>query len=136
MALALCLLLSLCPASLLISANAARQVYYKIDFSDAVLASGIGQRVDKDCAVVSMATVESYLYGAKTQDEKNKIYDSVVSANGAKAYAYWSKVGYARAEYGTFSLTKLYDQLAQGYPVLVQCRPWRHLRQGEQAKTG
>lgn len=119
LALALCILLSLCPASYAITASAASQVYYKIDFSDAVLASGIGQRVDGDCAVVSMATVESYLYGAKTQAEKNKIYDAVVSANKDNDYAYWSNVGYVRASYGTFSLTKLYEQLAQGYPVLV-----------------
>ena len=101
------------------AANAAGQVYYKIDFSDAVLKSGIGQRVSGDCPVVSMATVEAYLYGATTQAEKNKIYDAVVSANTRTNYAYWSKVGYVAAGYGNFSLQKIYDELAKGYPVIV-----------------
>lgn len=104
---------------LTLTANAAGQVYYKIDFSSAVLKSGIGQRVRKDCAVVSMATVEAYLYGATTQAEKNKIYDAVVSTNTRANYAYWSKVGYVTAGYGNFSLQKIYDELAKGYPVIV-----------------
>lgn len=116
---ALALLFGLCPSALCLRASAAAQVYYTIDFSDDVMAAGIGQRVANDCAVVSMATIESYFYGATTQDEKNQVYSAVVTANRAKNYAQWSYVGYVLRGYGSCPLSKLYEQLAMGYPVIV-----------------
>ena len=55
------------------------QIFYNIDLSAAVLASRIQQQVSSDCAVVSMATVEAYLYGATSASEKTTVYNALVS---------------------------------------------------------
>lgn len=62
--------------------HAAGKVYYPIDFSQEVLDARILQRVSGGCAVASMATVEAYLFGAVSDDEKELVYDALVAANG------------------------------------------------------
>lgn len=93
------------------------QIYYSIDISEAVLASRINQKVSGDCAVVSMATVESYLYGVTSDAEKDVIYNTLISANGDNDYAYWYRCGFGAYDY--IDWTTVYNQLAAGYPVLV-----------------
>ncbi len=93
------------------------QIYYSIDMSAAVLASRTNQQVSGDCAVVSMATIEAYLYGATSTSEKKTVYDALVSKNGDNDYAYWSKCGYVSNS--SINWTTVYDNLSKGYPVIV-----------------
>ena len=105
-------------------ATSSSQVYYNIDFSDAVYKSRILSVNSTDCALVSLATVESYLYGATTTADKNAVYKAVINKNLGttsgvprdNAVQSWDALGYATKSY---SLQNLYDQLAQGYPVLI-----------------
>lgn len=99
------------------AADSASQIYYNIDFSAQVLNSRINQKVDYDCAVVSMATVEAYLYGATSSAGKTAVYNALVSKNGNNNYANWSKCGYV--SYDSINWDTVYDQLACGYPVIV-----------------
>lgn len=99
------------------SSGSSSQIYYNIDLSSQVLKSRINQQVSGDCAVVSMATVEAYLYGATTTAEKNTVYNALVSKNGDNDYAYWSNCGYV--SYSSINWDTVYDQLSRGYPVLV-----------------
>ena len=100
------------------------QVYYNMDFSDAVLKSRILSVNSTDCALVSLATVESYLYGATSAADKKAVYNAVINKNLGttsgvprdNAVQSWSALGY---DTKTYSLQNLYDQLAQGYPVLI-----------------
>lgn len=97
---------------------ATSQVYYNIDFSEEVLASRVNQRVSGGCAVAAMATVESYMYGAKTEDEIETVYDALIDANNDRDnYAYWSKCGFANKS--DINWKKVYNQLASGYPCIV-----------------
>ena len=93
------------------------QIFYNIDLSAAVLASRIQQQVSSDCAVVSMATVEAYLYGAKSASEKTTVYNALVSKNGDNDYAYWSNCGYVSNN--SINWTTVYNNLTKGYPVIV-----------------
>lgn len=123
MLLVLCTLVSLL-SGFSITASAAGQVYYKVDFSDSVMKSGIGQKITGDCPVVSVATVEAYMYGATSSSDKTTVYNAVVNKNlgttsgkpNAEAIQNWAALGY---EVKSFSLQALYDQLIQGYPVLI-----------------
>lgn len=93
------------------------QIYYNIDMSSSVLASRTNQQVSGDCAVVSMVTVESYLYGAKTAAGKNAVYKALVNKNGDDNYAYWSNCGYV--SHSSVNWATVYEQLSIGYPVIV-----------------
>lgn len=93
------------------------QIYHNIDMSAAVLASRTNQQVSGDCAVVSMATVEAYMYGATSTADKNTVYNALVSKNGDNDYAYWSNCGYV--SYSSINWTTVYNQLSKGYPVIV-----------------
>ena len=93
------------------------QIYYNIDMSSAVLASRIGQQVTNDCGVVSMATVEAYLYGATSSGEKDTVYNALVSANGDNDYANWSSCGYV--SHSSIDWGTVYDRLCTGFPVIV-----------------
>lgn len=99
-----------------ISAASSTQIYYKIDMSAAVLKSRIQQQVSSDCAVVSMATIEAYLYGATSSADKTKVYNALVSKNKDDNYAYWGNCGYVTA---TIDWTAVYNQLAKGYPCII-----------------
>lgn len=120
---ALVMILGVVPSSLIAEA-ASKQVYYNIDFSDAVLKSRILSVNSTDCALVSVCTVESYLYGATSTADKNTVYKGVINKNLGttsgvprdNAVQSWSALGY---ETTTYSLQGMYDQLEQGYPVLV-----------------
>ncbi|MCD8355464.1 MAG: S-layer homology domain-containing protein [Clostridia bacterium] len=106
-------------------AKAVSQVYYSIDYRTAVANSRITQKNSGDCAVVSVSTIEAYMYGATSSADKTSVYNAVVNKNlgttthkpNAQAIQSWSALGYLTV--GSFSLQKLYDQLAQGYPVIV-----------------
>jgi len=100
-----------------VSSGSASQIYYNIDLSSQVLKSRINQQVSGDCAVVSMATTEAYLHGATTTEEKNLVYNALVSKNGDNDYAYWSNCGYV--SHSSINWDTVYDQLSRGYPVLV-----------------
>ncbi|MBE6937653.1 MAG: hypothetical protein E7460_03755 [Ruminococcaceae bacterium] len=121
--LALVMLLGLVPAGLVANAASA-QVYYNIDFSDAVMKSRILSVNSTDCALVSLCTAESYLYGATSAADKKLVYNAVINKNLGttsgvprdNAVQSWGALGYATK---TYSLQGLYDQLEQGYPVLV-----------------
>lgn len=97
--------------------NSSSQIYYNIDMSSSVLASRTNQQVSSDCAVVSMVTVESYLYGAKTAAGKNAVYKALVNKNGDDNYAYWSNCGYV--SHSSVNWATVYEQLSIGYPVIV-----------------
>ena len=86
--------------------------YAPIDMTQDVVKARIAQRVWSDCAVVSMATIEAYLYGATTQEAQDKVYNALISANTDDNYAYWGNVGYA--EFGYVDYELIYSQLAQG----------------------
>ena len=96
------------------SADAAS--YSSIDFSSGVLNSRINQKVYGDCAVVSMCTIEAYMNGATTSSQKDTVYNAVVNANGAQAYAYWGRVGYYTA---SLNWTTIYNQLKNGIPSII-----------------
>ena len=98
--------------------HAADKVYYPIDFTEAVLNSRIAQRVSGGCAVASMATVEAYLYGAVTDEEKEIVYDALIAANGDDDYAYWGNVGYKTSQ-DSIDWEAVYNQIAQGYPCII-----------------
>ncbi|MBE7058858.1 MAG: hypothetical protein E7387_07150 [Ruminococcaceae bacterium] len=98
-------------------ATSSTKLYYNIDMSSKVLASRTNQQVSGDCAVVSMATIEAYLYGATSTADKKTVYNAVVNKNGDDNYAYWSNCGYT--SYSSINWTTVYNQLATGYPVLV-----------------
>ena len=91
--------------------------YAPIDMTQDVVKARIAQRVWSDCAVVSMATIEAYLYGATTQEAQDKVYNALISANTDDNYAYWGNVGYA--EFGYVDYELIYSQLAQGYPAII-----------------
>lgn len=93
------------------------QIYHNIDMSAAVLASRTNQQVSGDCAVVSMATVEAYMYGATSTAEKNTVYNALVSKNSDNDYAYWSNCGYV--SHSTINWATVYENLSRGYPVIV-----------------
>ena len=95
---------------------ASSQVYYPIDMSAAVLKSRVQQQVSQDCAVVSMVTIESYLYGATSSADKKTVYNTLLKKNGDDNYAYWGKCGYDTV---SINWTKVYNHLAMGYPVIV-----------------
>lgn len=99
------------------AAYSSSRVYHKIDMSAAVLASRTNQQVSSDCAVVSMVTVESYLYGATSAADKKTVYNTLVNKNGDDNYAYWGNCGYVSN--GSVNWTTVYDNLSRGYPVLV-----------------
>ncbi len=98
-------------------AASSTKIYYNIDFSAAVLKSRINQKVSADCAVVSMATIEAYLYGATSDSAKNTVYNAVVSKNGDDNYAYWSNVGYVSKS--SISWADVYTQISKGYPCII-----------------
>ncbi|MBQ1223077.1 MAG: hypothetical protein IIX84_02210, partial [Oscillospiraceae bacterium] len=77
---ALVMVLGLVPSGLVAEA-AAKQVYYNIDFSDDVLKSRILSVNSTDCALVSLCTVESYLYGATSAADKKIVYNAVINKN-------------------------------------------------------
>ena len=93
------------------------QIFYNIDLSVAVLNSRINQQVANDCAVVSMATVESYLYRATSAADKKTVYNALISKNGDNDYAYWGNCGYV--SHSSINWTTVYDNLSRGYPVIV-----------------
>lgn len=93
------------------------KLYYNMDMSSKVLASRTNQQVSGDCAVVSMATIEAYLYGATSTADKKTVYNAVVNKNGDDNYAYWGNCGYKY--YSSIDWKTVYNQLALGYPVLV-----------------
>ena len=113
LALALVLMLPMSP-----TVHAAGKVYYPIDMTEAVLASRVTQRVSGGCAVASMATVEAYLYGAVTDEERELVYNALVTANGDDDYAYWGNVGYKTSQ-DSIDWEAVYNQLAQGYPCII-----------------
>lgn len=116
--LAVCLLSVLAAPAIPTVKAASGKVYYPIDFTSGVAKCRIKQLPETgDCAVVSMATIESYLYGAKTAAEKETVYNAVIKKNGAVAWAYWSKVGYASFEYIDYE--ELYTQLERGTPAII-----------------
>ena len=93
------------------------QIYHNIDMSAAVLASRTNQQVSGDCAVVSMATVEAYMYGATSAADKKTVYNALVSKNRDNDYAYWSNCGYV--SHSSINWTTVYNNLSKGYPVIV-----------------
>ena len=93
------------------------QIYHNIDMSAAVLASRTNQQVSGDCAVVSMATVEAFMYGVTSTADKKTVYNALVSKNGDNDYAYWSNCGYVSNS--SIDWEKVYDNLSKGYPVIV-----------------
>ena len=93
------------------------QIYHNIDMSAAVLASRTNQQVSGDCAVVSMATVEAFMYGVTSAADKKTVYNALVSKNGDNDYAYWSNCGYVSNS--SIDWEKVYDNLSKGYPVIV-----------------
>lgn len=93
------------------------QIYHNIDLSAAVLASRTNQQVSGDCAVVSMATVEAFMYGATSTADKTTVYNALVSKNGDNDYAYWSNCGYV--SHSSINWTTVYENLSKGYPVIV-----------------
>ena len=99
-------------------AYAAGKVYYPIDMTEAVLASRVAQRVSGGCAVASMATIESFMYGAATDAEKETVYNELIAANGDDNYAYWGNVGYKTSQ-DSIDWENVYAQLAQGYPCII-----------------
>lgn len=111
--LALALMLPMAP-----TVRAAGKVYYPIDMTEAVLASRVTQRVSGGCAVASMATVEAYLYGAVTDEERELVYNALVTVNGDDDYAYWGNVGYKTSQ-DSIDWEAVYNQLAQGYPCII-----------------
>ena len=108
-----------------IDSEAASQVYYPIDLSAGVSSSRILSKNGTDCALVSVATIESYMYGTTSTADKNTMYNAVVNKNlgttsglpNTAAVQNWDKLGY-RVD-ASFTLQEIYDQLAKGYPVIV-----------------
>jgi len=113
-----CVLIFSLVAALAPSAKAASKIYYPIDFTQAVLDSRINQKVSGDCAVTSMATIEAYLHGAVTEEEKNIVYNALIEANGDNDYAYWGNVGYKTSQ-NSIDWENVYNQIAQGYPCII-----------------
>ena len=107
------LILPQCPM-----AWAAGKIYYPIDMTEAVLASRVAQRVSGGCAVASMATIESFMYGAVTDADKETVYNELITANGDDNYAYWGNVGYKTSQ-DSIDWENVYAQLAQGYPCII-----------------
>ena len=95
----------------------AEGTYQSIDFSQAVLASRINQRVSGDCAVASMATIESYMHGVTSAADKEIVYKEVTETNGALAYAYWDNVGYL--VYDEVDWEVIYQRLTMGVPSII-----------------
>ena len=95
----------------------AEGMYKTIDFSQAVLASRINQKVSGDCAVVSMATIESFMHGAVEADDKETVYNAVLEANGDDNYAYWDNVGYLVYDYVDWEV--IYERLTMGIPSII-----------------
>ena len=112
------------PALTLKVSAASGQVYYNIDMSANVDKSRITQKNNTDCALVSVATIEAYMYGATSSADKTSVYNAVVNKNLGttsgvprdNAVQSWAALGYNTDSY---SLQKLYNQLAKGYPVIV-----------------
>ena len=100
------------------TAHAANKVYYPIDFTEAVLASRVNQRVSGGCAVASMATIEAYMYGATSEADKDLVYDALITANGDDDYANWGDAGYL-TNYDSIDWDAVYTQLAQGTPCII-----------------
>jgi len=125
--LAVAALFSLLPM-MTIEANAAdKAVYYPVDFSDAMLKSGVGQRISKDCQFVTVVTMEAYMVGATTSKDKDKVYTAVKNANPGSTSGKpnaeviqspnWGKtIGY---ESMTYSLENLYREISRGNPVMI-----------------
>ena len=101
----------------MIPAAKAEGTYQNIDFSQAVLASRINQKVSGDCAVVSMATIESYMHGATSKADKEAVYQAVLEKNGDDNYAYWGNVGYLQYNYVDWEV--IYQRLVQGVPSII-----------------
>ena len=117
--LALLLLCGLLPAMSLRS-EAASQVYYPVDFSAAMINSGIGQKNSGDCLVVSMATIEAYFYGATSSADKTKVYNAFTSVNNDSGNDFvpsYARVGYAQMS--SHTLAAIYNEIAQGNPVVI-----------------
>ena len=93
------------------------QIYHNIDFSANVLASRINQIRVNDCAVVAMATVEAYLYGATSSSEKDVVYNTLLQSQGTGLSAQWAKCGFNSST--AIDWNKVYEQLTKGYPVMV-----------------
>lgn len=121
LALALVLVLSCIP----FQALAATQVYYKIDLSAGVVNSRITQKNNTDCALVSVCTIEAYMYGATSAADKNTVYKAVINKNLGttsgvprdNAVQSWGALGYDTST--SYSLKNLYAQLEDGYPVII-----------------
>ena len=125
--LAVAALFSLLPM-MTIEANAAdKAVYYPVDFSDAMLKSGVGQRISKDCQFVTVVTMEAYMVGATASKDKDKVYTAVKNANPGSTSGKpnaeviqspnWGKtIGY---ESMTYSLENLYREISRGNPVMI-----------------
>ncbi len=109
------MLCALCPVTAP-SAASSTKIYYNIDMSSAVLKSRIQQKISGDCAIVSMATIESYLYGTTSSADKTTVYNALITKNKDNDYAYWGNCGYDTV---TIDWAKVYDQLAKGYPCIV-----------------
>ena len=104
------------PLSLFV--HAADKVYYPIDFTTDVLASRIVQQVSGGCAVASMATIEAYMYGATSEEDKKIVYNTLVEANGDTSYSYWGNVGYITSQ-DSIDWEAVYTQLSQGTPCII-----------------
>ncbi len=74
------------------------------------------------CAIASMASIEAYYYGEKSQDyTTSKVYAQVKRQNQGGILAYWYRIGYEPKNVATEAeyLQALYEQLASGFPVIV-----------------
>ena len=112
------LLICTLAAVLPVRAGAASKVYYNIDFSAEVAKTTVMQQVDKDCGVVSMATVEAYMHGATSAADRKIVYDTVIKVNNNsyKNYANWGNVGFVKQN---IDWEKVYQQLEAGYPCII-----------------
>ncbi len=125
-ALAAVLLFGALPA-LSAGAEAAGGRYYPVDFSDAMLKSGVKQQISGDCMFVSVVTMEAYMVGATSGADKNAVYSAVKNANPGSTSkkpnaeviqsTNWGKtVGYEDMKY---SLENLYREISRGNPVMI-----------------
>ena len=117
--LALCLMLTMLPVFTQKADAASAKVYYNIDFSAAVAKSTILQHNTSDCSIVSMATIEAYLYGATSAADRKTVYDAVCKANkdNGNDYAYWANVGYSSST--NINWETVYKQLETGFPCII-----------------
>ena len=91
--------------------------YPTIDFSQSVLDSRINQKVSGGCAVASMATIESFMHGTTSAEDKDTVYQAVLEANGDDNFAYWDNVGYLVYDYVDWDV--IYQNLTIGVPSII-----------------